>query len=44
MKVLYFIVSLCCLTLTESVLQNVSDDDILQLIKDYEKLIVFFSK
>ncbi|CAH0407295.1 unnamed protein product [Chilo suppressalis] len=29
---------------TENVLQSVSDDDILQLIKDYEKLIVFFTK
>ncbi|CAG9795241.1 unnamed protein product [Diatraea saccharalis] len=29
---------------SEDVLQSVSDDDILQLIKDYEKLIVLFTK
>ncbi|XP_063824159.1 thioredoxin domain-containing protein [Ostrinia nubilalis] len=44
MKVVYFLVLISCITISESVLQSVSDDDILQLIKDHEKLIVFFTK
>ncbi|KAL4707917.1 hypothetical protein ACJJTC_013708 [Scirpophaga incertulas] len=41
---LCIVVCMWSLVKTESVLQSVSDDDILQLIKDNEKLIVYFTK
>ncbi|KAL0832767.1 hypothetical protein ABMA28_000934 [Loxostege sticticalis] len=40
----YILFLLCYISVTESVIQSVSDDDILQLIKENEKLIVFFTK